>query len=168
MVLVTLALAGPANAANGGASPNDPTLQPPGKASLAHGRALAPAGAPAAVTEAIDAANRIATKPYKLGGGHGDFEDTHYDCSGAVSYVLHGAGVLDAPLASGGLMSWGERGRGRWITVYANREHTFVVIAGLRFDTGYRDATSENTGTGPRWGGPRPTRGYRVRHPAGL
>nr|MBA2504463.1 peptidoglycan endopeptidase [Thermoleophilaceae bacterium] len=106
--------------------------------------------------------------PYRLGGGHGDFEDTHYDCSGAVSYALHGGRLLDAPLASGGLMSWGERGRGRWITVYANRGHTFIVIAGLRFDTGYRDATREDTGTGPRWGSPRPARGYRVRHPAGL
>lgn len=125
--------------------------------------ALAPAGAPPQVVSAIEAANRIVTKPYRYGGGHGSFEDSAYDCSGTVSYALHGAGLLDAPLDSSGLMTFGAKGAGRWITVYANPGHTYVVIAGLRLDT------SGGGGEGPRW---RPERrsskGYAVRHPAGL
>ena len=119
-------------------------------------------GQPAAVARAIAAANRIATKPYRYGGGHGSFEDSAYDCSGSVSYVLHGAGVLDAPLSSGGLMSYGKPGPGKYITIYANSGHTFMTINGRRFDTGYG-------GNGNRWAsGSRPTGGYTVRHPPGL
>jgi peptidoglycan hydrolase-like protein with peptidoglycan-binding domain len=139
--------------------------RPVGRATLASdGRtAIAPAGAPRAVVEAIEAANRITRKPYLYGGGHGRFEDRGYDCSGAVSYALRGAGRLDSPLASGGLMSWGERGRGKWITVYANAGHAYVVVAGLRFDTSGRGED------GPRWRPePRSSGGYAVRHPRGL
>ncbi len=125
--------------------------------------ALAPAGAPPQVVNAIAAANKIVDKPYRYGGGHGSFEDTGYDCSGTVSYALHGAGLLDAPLASPGLTSFGAKGAGQWITVYANSGHTYVVIAGLRLDT------SGSGGAGPRW---RPEQrssgGYVVRHPQGL
>jgi hypothetical protein len=125
--------------------------------------ALAPAGAPPRVVNAIVAANKIVGKPYRYGGGHGSFEDGAYDCSGTVSYALHGAGLLDAPLASPALMTFGEKGAGKWITVYANSGHTYVIIAGLRLDT------SGSGGEGPRW---RPERrsssGYIVRHPAGL
>jgi peptidoglycan hydrolase-like protein with peptidoglycan-binding domain len=119
-------------------------------------------GGSSAVSLAIAAANRIATLPYRYGGGHGSFDDTGYDCSGSVSYVLHGAGLLDSPLDSTGLMSYGEPGPGRYITIYANAGHAFMTINGRRFDTGYG-------GEGNRWAsGSRPTAGFVVRHPPGL
>src|SRR4051794_28507993 len=125
--------------------------------------ALAPAAAPQPVKDAIAAANRLVRKPYRYGGGHGRWEDSGYDCSGTVSYVLHGAGLLDRPRASGGLESYGEAGPGAWLTVYANGGHAFIVIAGLRFDTSGRGES------GPRWRPePRSGRGYVVRHPADL
>jgi peptidoglycan hydrolase-like protein with peptidoglycan-binding domain len=125
--------------------------------------AVAPASAPEPVKAAIAAANRITNKPYRYGGGHGSFEDDGYDCSGAVSYALHGAGVLDAPLDSSGLARWGASGKGRWITVYGHGSHAYVVIAGLRFDT------SGSGEKGPRWRTEsRSGRGYEVRHPEGL
>jgi cell wall-associated NlpC family hydrolase len=128
------------------------------------GLAVAPASAPEEVKGAIEAANRIVGKPYKYGGGHGRWNDTGYDCSGAMSYALHGAGLLNRRLASGDFTSWGRRGKGSWITVYANGGHGFLVIAGLRFDTGWN-----NAGKGPRWSEEmRPTDGYVVRHPSGL
>jgi cell wall-associated NlpC family hydrolase len=128
------------------------------------GLAVAPASAPEEVQGAIAAANRIVGKPYKYGGGHGRWEDSGYDCSGAMSYALHGAGLLNRQLTSGDFMSWGPRGKGSWITVYANGGHGFLVIAGLRFDTGWN-----NAGKGPRWSSEmRPTDGYVVRHPSGL
>jgi Putative peptidoglycan binding domain len=130
----------------------------------ADGRAVAPASAPPAVKAAIDAANRIVGKPYKYGGGHGRWEDSGYDCSGAMSYALHGAGLLNRALTSGDFMGWGEAGAGQWITVYAHGGHGYLVIAGLRFDTGWN-----NAGKGPRWSEEmRPDDGYTVRHPAGL
>jgi len=138
---------------------------PAGRAALAaDGRtAVAPAGAPPAVVGAIAAANRITRKPYRYGGGHGRFDDSGYDCSGAVSYVLHGAGLLDRTRDSSGFMRYGERGEGNWITVYAHGGHAYVVVAGLRFDTSGRGEK------GPRWRPePRAGRGYAVRHPAGL
>ncbi|MEA2411262.1 MAG: hypothetical protein QOC77_1823 [Thermoleophilaceae bacterium] len=114
------------------------------------------------VARAIAAANRIATLPYRYGGGHGSFNDTGYDCSGSVSYVLHGAGLLSSPLDSTGLESYGAPGPGRHITIYANSGHAFMTIDGRRFDTGYG-------GNGNRWAsGSRPTGGYVVRHPPGL
>ena len=125
--------------------------------------AVAPAGAPPAVVAAIAAANRITRKPYRYGGGHGRFEDSGYDCSGAVSYVLHGAGVLGRTRDSSGFMRYGAAGPGRWITVYAHGGHAYVVVAGLRFDTSGRGEK------GPRWRPePRAGRGYTVRHPARL
>jgi cell wall-associated NlpC family hydrolase len=125
--------------------------------------ALAPAGAPQEVVDAIAAANRIVHKPYRYGGGHGSFKDSGYDCSGTVSYALHGAGLLRTPRGSSGLESFGRAGRGAWITVYANAGHAFVVIAGLRLDT------SGAGESGPRWREePRSGRGYVVRHPAGI
>ena len=125
--------------------------------------AIAPPGAPPAVQVAIAAANAISDKPYRYGGGHGDFVDTAYDCSGAVSFVLHAAGLLAAPLDSTGLMAFGEPGEGGWMTVYAHGEHAYIVIAGLRFDT---SGAGED---GPRWRAkPGSRRGYEVRHPPGL
>lgn len=125
--------------------------------------AIAPASAPQPVKDAIAAANRITTKPYRYGGGHGSFEDSGYDCSGAVSYALHGGDLLDRPLDSSGFMRWGDAGKGAWITVYAHSGHAYVMIAGLRFDT---SGAGEK---GPRWREEsRSTRGYTARHPRGL
>jgi peptidoglycan hydrolase-like protein with peptidoglycan-binding domain len=118
-------------------------------------------GSSSVVQRAIAAADRIATLPYRYGGGHGSFNDSGYDCSGSVSYVLHGAGLLSSPLDSTALMSYGAPGPGRHITIYANSGHAFMTIDGRRFDTGYG-------GNGNRWAsGSRPTGGYVVRHPPG-
>ncbi|MDQ3934466.1 MAG: hypothetical protein M3340_07525, partial [Actinomycetota bacterium] len=128
--------------------------------------AIPPDSAPEPVKRAIQAANRITDKPYRYGGGHGDWEDSGYDCSGAVSYALHGGGLLDRPLDSSGLARWGEAGAGEWITVYAHSGHAYVVIAGLRFDT---SSGGDNNGSGPRWRTrSRSSDGYTARHPAGL
>ena len=132
------------------------------------GRAIPPPGAPPVVRRVIAAANQINGRPYVWGGGHRSFASVGYDCSGAVGYALHAGGLLATTMVSGQLEYWGEAGVGRWITVYANAEHVFMVVAGLRFDTrgdwpGVR---------GPRWkmGMPDPQTLARfvVRHPAGL
>ena len=128
---------------------------------ISESEASAPASAPDAVKSAISAANAIATTPYIWGGGHGFFESSGYDCSGAVSYALHGGGFLESPLDSTGLETWGEPGPGQWITVYANAEHAWMVIAGIAFDT--------VGGPGPRWHNPwvDSPEGFIARHPAG-
>ena len=134
-------------------------------ATLVDGRAIAPPHAPVAVKAAIAAANRIAGKPYLWGGGHLRWWDRGYDCSGAVGYALHAAGELDSTMVSGQLAGWGLGGLGRWITVYANPEHVYMVIAGLRFDT--RDDLPGVSG--PRWHTePVSPRNFAARHPAGL
>jgi hypothetical protein len=134
-------------------------------AELVDGRAIAPPQAPPAVWAVIAAANRIHGRPYVWGGGHRSFLSRGYDCSGAVSYALHGAGLLEATMVSGQLATWGEPGLGRWITVYANPDHVYMVVAGLRFDT--RDDLPGVSG--PRWHRALvdPTR-FAARHPAGL
>ena len=127
------------------------------------GLAVAPTDAPPLVQAIIEAGNRIAKKPYKYGGGHGKWEDTGYDCSGSMSYAFHGAGMLDEALDSTGFESWGEAGKGTWVTIYAKSSHAFMVVAGLRFDTSGR----ANQGT--RWQADmRSSAGYVVRHPEGL
>jgi hypothetical protein len=132
-------------------------------ARVVRGVARAPRGAPRAVRRVIRAANRLRRKPYRYGGGHHSFRDSAYDCSGAVSYALHAARLLAAPLDSRGLGRWGATGPGRWITVYANRGHAFMVVAGLRFDTSGRGQR------GPRWRlEGRSTARFRARHPTGL
>jgi peptidoglycan hydrolase-like protein with peptidoglycan-binding domain len=140
-----------------------PALPPPGATARVNpdGTATPPAGAPPQIVALFDAANRIATTPYRYGGGHGDFEDDAYDCSG--SYALHAAELLDRTMTSGELESWGAMGPGSWITVYANKGHVYMVVAGLRFDTsGLRSA-------GSRWqAAMRAADGFVVRHPAGL
>ncbi len=129
----------------------------------ADGLAHAPAGAPPAVSTIIAAGNAIARKPYLWGGGHRRWLAKGYDCSGSVSYALHGAGVLDGPLVSGDFMRWGDAGPGSWVTIYANGGHVFMIVAGLRFDT-----SGQRQG-GTRWqAAPRRVRGFRVRHPVGL
>jgi cell wall-associated NlpC family hydrolase len=167
------ALDGPVSAwaAKGGISavappspqPSLPPTAPPGKAVLVRGHAIPPSDAPPAVQRVIRAANRIRAKPYVWGGGHGGWEARGYDCSGAVSYALHGGGLLDSSLVSGSMMRWGEAGRGRWISIYANAGHAYAVIAGLRWDT-----SGNTSGTGPRWHlDTTPRAGFAVRHPAG-
>ena len=120
-------------------------------------------GRSAVVQRVIAAANRIATTPYRYGGGHGSFDDSGYDCSGSVSYALHGGGLLDAPLASGGFTSYGAPGPGKHITIYANSGHMYMTVDGRRFDTSARRQS------GSRWTSEqRSTGGYVVRHPPGL
>jgi hypothetical protein len=130
---------------------------------LVEGVVAPPENAPAAVKAAIAAANQIHTRPYIWGGGHGRWWSPGYDCSGAVSYALHGAGLITTPMDSGEMMGWGVPGKGRWITIYANAGHAFAVIDGVRWDT-----AGDSQGTGPRW---HPemvsTAGYVARHPAG-
>jgi cell wall-associated NlpC family hydrolase len=136
----------------------------PGTATLlANGKARAPAGAPAAVRQAIRAGNRLQKKDYRWGGGHARWEDDAYDCSGASSYALRGIGGLNSPLDSSGFMRWGLSGTGRWITTYANPNHMYIIVAGLRLDTG------SGGERGPRWRTtPRPPGAFTARHPAGL
>jgi peptidoglycan hydrolase-like protein with peptidoglycan-binding domain len=145
-------------------SPATPLAAIPAATLTSDGRtAISPPGAPRAVQAAIAAANRITSRPYRYGGGHASIEDSGYDCSGAVSYALIGAGLLEAPLPSSNLMAYGEPGAGQWITVYAHGGHAYVVIAGLRFDTSGRGEE------GPRWRtASRSPDGYAVRHPHGL
>ena len=141
------------------------SVQPTEKAVLAADgiTAVAPASAPEAVKQIIAAGNAIATKPYKYGGGHGKWEDSGYDCSGSMSYALHGADLLDEALDSSGFMSFGEAGKGQWVTTYAHGSHSYMVVAGLRFDTSGLEQD------GSRWHeSRRSTSGYTVRHPAGL
>jgi cell wall-associated NlpC family hydrolase len=137
-----------------------------GRATLGDdGLAIPPSDAPPEVVSVIEAANRIVGKPYRYGGGHGKWEDSGYDCSGSVSYALHGAGLLKRAMDSTEFESYGDSGPGTWITIYGNSGHAYMVVAGLRFDTGYNDSTS----SGPKWSTKmRPSRGYVVRHPDGL
>jgi cell wall-associated NlpC family hydrolase len=146
------------------AEPEDTTVEQTEEAYVDdNGLAVAPASAPAEVQAIIAAGNKIATKPYRYGGGHGRWRDSGYDCSGSISYALHGAGLLDTPLDSTGFMRWGDRGRGDWGTSYANAGHAYMTVAGLRFDTSGRKRS------GSRWSETtRSARGYRVRHPEGL
>ena len=170
-VAAIAAFAAPAQAETpGGVSPTTPEAAAPtapaGKAILVNGRAVPPADAPPAVKQVIAAANKIRTKPYIYGGGHARWWDAGYDCSGAVSFALRGAGLIDTPMPSGSLAGWGSAGKGRWITVYANGGHAYAIIAGLRWDT-----AGTTNGTGPRWhkslkaqaSGP-----FTVRHPEGF
>ena len=136
-----------------------------GKTAILHGsKAVPPAGLPPRVLAAIQTGNEISGKPYKYGGGHRSFGDSGYDCSGAVSYVLRGAGLLSRPTTSSALRRFGKSGEGKHITVFARRGHTFIEVAGLRLDTGYH-----GQGEGPRWTTrSRPLRGFKARHPPGL
>ena len=137
------------------------------------GTATAPAGAPAVVQEAVAAANQIIDQPYVYGGGHKSFISNGYDCSGAVSFALHGAGLLSSPEDSVDLESYGEPGPGHWITIYADSSHAFVVVAGRAFDTADYGGPNIPGGSGPRWrtnptGNLADGGNYIVRHPAGL
>jgi len=134
------------------------------------GLATVPPGAPAEVAQIINAANKVARAPYRYGGGHGGgvggdetWVDTAYDCSGSMSFALASAGLLDSPLNSTGFAAWGKPGPGKWVTLFANEGHAFMVVAGLRFDT------VERARTGTRWGQAySDVSGFAVRHPPGL
>ncbi len=138
-----------------------PTTPLPTAQLSADGRtAIPPASAPIEVQNAILAANQITRKPYRYGGGHRRWKDRGYDCSGSVSYALHGGGLLTSPLPSTSFMRWGLPGRGTWITIYTNPGHAYMIIAGLRFDT------SGPGERGPRWRkAVRSSRSYVARHP---
>ena len=129
------------------------------------GTASPPADAPQAVKDVIAAGNQIIDLPYVWGGGHGSFESSGYDCSGTVSYALHGGGLISSPLDSTGLTTWGEPGEGNWITVYGNSGHAFMHVAGISLDT------SGTGGSGPSWSsdlGWEDTSAFVARHPSGL
>lgn len=137
------------------------------------GTATAPAGAPAAVQAMITAGNRILNTSYCIGGGHGKWKSSCYDCSGSVSYVLHGAGLLSSSEDSTGLESYGAAGPGRWVSVYGDPGHAFIVIAGIAFDTANYGGPNIPAGDGPRWrtnalGNLADGGHYVVRHPPGM
>jgi cell wall-associated NlpC family hydrolase len=158
-----LARGTPGGVASTKPTPELPEAGAPQRALLVDGRAVAPLDAPPAVRLVIRAANRIRAKPYVWGGGHAAWAAVGYDCSGSVSYALHGGRLLSSPLVSGAFMRWGAPGPGRWITIYANREHVYAVIAGLRWDT-----VGDSHGSGPRWHvSPPYPKGFVVRHPVG-
>lgn len=139
--------------------------KPPGKAKLVNGKAIPPKDAPERVKGVIEAANKIRTKPYLWGGGHRSWHSSGYDCSGAVSFALRGGKFISSPMPSGPMMSWGNRGKGNWITVYANEGHAYMIVAGLRFDT-----ANTGPGDGPRWSKSRvsiPGEYFAARHPKG-
>jgi hypothetical protein len=173
----------PAFASSSGGAEYVPPPPPAKRAKIVSGQAIPPAAAPAKVKRAIAAANMIVSKPYVWGGGHKPYAmsnssartpllDTGYDCSGAVSMALFGGRMIKSPLDSSSFMSWGLPGKGRWITVYTNPGHAYVVIAGLRFDTsaGDRAAPEERaSGSGPRWRKySRKPVGFQARHPKNL
>jgi cell wall-associated NlpC family hydrolase len=130
---------------------------------LKNGIALPPIEAPEPVRQIIEAGNQIARTPYLWGGGHGKWLDKGYDCSGSISFALASAGLLGGPLDSGRLMSWGAPGKGKWITIYSNPGHVFMVVAGVRFDTSGTRRTGSRWQSDMRGGG-----GFVARHPAGL
>ncbi|MEO9118259.1 MAG: hypothetical protein ABI355_04005 [Solirubrobacteraceae bacterium] len=149
-------------------TPAHPTV-PGSRAKIIKGVAYAPSYAPRKVQEIIWAGNRIRTKPYVFGGGHGVWKDVGYDCSGSVSYVLHAAHLLNTSMDSSGFENWGQSGVGQWVTVYTNPGHAFIEVAGIRLDTSAEGDPHPAPGTGPRW---RPlmqgTPGFQSRHPANL
>jgi hypothetical protein len=180
MAAAAIALLAPAGAAaDSGGAAYVPPPPPAKRAKIVDGVAIPPAGAPARVKNAIAAANRIVRKPYVYGGGHSLYEgrglntllDSGYDCSGTISFALYAGRFLTSPLDSGSFMRWGDSGKGRWITVYTNPGHAYVVIAGLRLDTSGGDRLSEEdrrSGRGPRWRRySRSPAGFTARHPAG-
>ena len=133
------------------------------KIKITDGQAVLLVEAPDAVKAAVDAANRIAGKPYKYAGGHGIWEDDGYDCSGSTSYVLHAAGVLDEARSSSGFKDYGEPGPGEWISVHVKPGHVFLVIAGARFDT------TDHADIGPGWReADRLPEAFEIRHPKGM
>ncbi len=165
--------AGQTNGATGGSSveltgPAKPELLVPGvTAHYVNGLAAAPMSAPPAVQEIVWAGNQIIGLPYIYGGGHASFVSPGYDCSGTVSFALHGASLLSTPMDSSEFMGWGGHGVGQWVTVFTNPEHAYMTVAGMRLDTSPVDDPSNEEG--PRWRPLRPGNpGFLKRHPVGL
>jgi len=132
------------------------------------GLATIPLTAPPKLRAMIVAGNQVARKPYVYGGGHGGgpegvFTDSAYDCSGSISYALASAGFIKSPMASGGLAKFGKPGPGKWVSIYADAGHAFMVVAGLRFDTSGRSKRDTRWQADGRGAG-----GLTVRHPPGL
>jgi peptidoglycan hydrolase-like protein with peptidoglycan-binding domain len=128
-----------------------------------NGTASPPANAPTTIKKLFAAANRIANKPYVYGGGHATWNDSGYDCSGSLSYALHGAGLLSAPMDSTEFESWGRSGPGHWISIWSNSGHTYMYVAGLRYDTSAQSSTG-----GSRWTTQsRSNGGFVETHPTG-
>lgn len=156
-----------ATQASGGSSMTPPPNNAPAEPATlnSQGLAVAPADAPQVIREVIAAANKIAFKPYVYGGGHGSFTSSGYDCSGSVSYALHGGGLLSSPMDSTEFESYGAAGAGNWITIYANAGHAYMNVAGLWFDTAAQSSSNNND----RWSTTRisPSSGFVVRHPQG-
>jgi cell wall-associated NlpC family hydrolase len=150
------------------AAAGKPNLLVPGTmARFINGLAAAPMSAPAAVQQIIWAGNQIIGLPYIFGGGHASFISPGYDCSGTVSFALHGASLITAPMDSSEYMQWGGGGMGQWVTIFTNPEHAYMTVAGLRLDTSSADDPSNQQG--PRWRPLRPANaGFKVRHPVGL
>src|SRR3954454_22457274 len=166
VVLILTPGAASENGGGWGVSPAETDIcTPTAKARLLpNGMLIPPKSAPPRVKSVIAAANRIRTKPYIWGGGHARWADRGYDCSGSVSFALHGGNFLESPLPSGPMTHWGLAGEGRWISVYANAGHAYAVIAGVRWDT-----SGDSSGTGPRWHTDlRDNVGYIARHPEGF
>jgi peptidoglycan hydrolase-like protein with peptidoglycan-binding domain len=127
------------------------------------GTASPPANAPTTIKKLFAAANTIANMPYVYGGGHATWNDSGYDCSGSLSYALHGAGLLSAPLDSTEFESWGRSGAGHWISIWSNSGHTYMYVAGLRYDTSAQSSTG-----GSRWTTQsRSNSGFVETHPTG-
>ncbi|HTA15286.1 MAG TPA: hypothetical protein VK781_10575 [Solirubrobacteraceae bacterium] len=152
----------------GVAADTKPELLVPGTtARVVNGLAAAPMSAPPTVQEIVWAGNQIIGLPYIFGGGHASFTSPGYDCSGTVSFALHGASLLSTPMDSSEFMAWDSRGVGTWVTVFANGGHAYMTVAGLRLDTSAADDPSDQQG--PRWRPLRPANsGYTVRHPTAL
>jgi hypothetical protein len=170
-ILLLFALGSVADARSGADifPPSSGPLVSGSKATLRFGLASAPTMAPLPVKRAIWAGNQLRYKRYRYGGGHRSFFDKGYDCSGTVSYVLGAAGLLRSPTTSRALRSYGARGEGKWITIYARKGHTYAVIAGLRLDTTEWNEDTPNRHWAPRWRlTSRKSRGYVARHPVGL
>lgn len=177
-LVAALGLPATGTAADMGGAVYVPPPPPAKRAKIVDGLAIPPASAPQRVKDVVAAANQIVSKPYVYGGGHKPFArlarklDRGYDCSGAVSHALYGGRFLASPLDSSSFMSWGAQGNGRWITVYTNPGHAYVVIAGLRFDTSRGDRSTmleTRSGSGPRWRQyNRSPRGFQARHPVGF
>ncbi|MCW3038940.1 MAG: hypothetical protein JWM31_845 [Solirubrobacterales bacterium] len=148
-------------------APAETPTVPGSVAQIVDGVAYAPAAAPDAVKQVIWAGNDIVGLPYVYGGGHRDFDDDGYDCSGTISYALHGAGLLARPRDSSSFFRYGAAGRGSWVTIFTRSSHAYMTVAGIRLDTSAADDPGGLKG--PRW---RPLRGsdrgFKVRHPVGL
>lgn len=168
IITIAAALGAAVSSAKADSFPSAGPTVPGSRARLRFGQAAAPEAAPLAVKRAIWAANQLHRKPYIFGGGHKSFVDRGYDCSGTVSYALGAAGLLRSPISSSEFRNFGQRGCGRWITVYARNGHTYAIIAGLRLDTTPYLTAHDKWAPGWQVAERVPAGGFEARHPIGL